>query len=108
MLVHIVMWKLKSEANGRDKAANAVIMKDRLEALPAHIPEIHTLEVGIDISRTAASYDVVLYSQFKDAAALESYRVHPDHIAVGEFIGQVVSERRVVDYYTEEDVCKNA
>ncbi|MCD7914768.1 MAG: Dabb family protein [Tannerellaceae bacterium] len=33
MLKHIVMWKLKAEAEGKTKAENALWMKEHLEAL---------------------------------------------------------------------------
>lgn len=98
MLKHIVMWKLKDNAGGRDKAANAALIKSRLEALAHQIAEITHLEVGVDESHTSASYDLVLYSEFKDSAALETYRVHPAHVEVAELIGPCVIERKVVDY----------
>ncbi len=33
MVKHIVMWKLKDEAHGNDKATNAKMIKESLEAL---------------------------------------------------------------------------
>ena len=43
MIKHIVMWKLKEFAEGAGKAANAAIIKQRLEALARQHPadQIH-------------------------------------------------------------------
>ena len=38
MIKHIVMWKLKDEAEGSDKQTNAKIMKSKLEALWDLVP----------------------------------------------------------------------
>ena len=37
MVKHIVAWKLKSSAGGRDSQENARIMKERLEGLKGKI-----------------------------------------------------------------------
>jgi quinol monooxygenase YgiN len=54
--------------------------------------------VGIDFSKTDASFDVVLYSEFVDQAALDAYQDHPDHKAMMPFIAEARSDRHVVDY----------
>lgn len=48
MLKHIVMWKLKEFAEGKTKAENALIMKESLERLVGIVPEIISLQVGIN------------------------------------------------------------
>ncbi len=62
MIKHIVMWKLKDEAEGNSKAENAKIIKNSLEDLKGKINEIVHLEVGIDVNKSEQAYDVVLYS----------------------------------------------
>ncbi|NTU43494.1 MAG: Dabb family protein [Nitrospirales bacterium] len=98
MIKHIVMWRLRDEAGGKSKAENALIIKERLEALAGRIPGLLRIEVGIDFSATAESGDVLLYSEFESPEALDAYQNHPEHKAVVPFIGEVRSERRVVDY----------
>ncbi|MCQ6963297.1 Dabb family protein [Methanolobus chelungpuianus] len=98
MLKHIVMWKLKETAEGTNKLENALVMKEMLESLPGRIPEIVSLEVGININPTDAAYDVVLYSEFRDEAALYAYQEHPEHVKVADFVAKVREERAVVDY----------
>lgn len=98
MIKHIVMWKLKEEAEGKTKAENALELKKRLEALKAEIVEIKEIEVGLNICDSDQAYDVVLNSVFEDEASLERYQKHPKHLAVGSFIGKIREERVVVDY----------
>ena len=50
MIKHIVMWKLKEQAEGNDKQTNALLMKDKLEAIADIVPGMIKLEVGIDKS----------------------------------------------------------
>lgn len=98
MLKHIVMWRLKDQAEGADRAANAQRIKAALEALRGRIPGLLSLEVGIDVERSPAAFDLVLSSTFESPEALAAYQVHPEHARVAEFIGRVRSERAVVDY----------
>jgi len=98
MVKHIVMWKLKEHAAGNDRATNARLLKEQLEALAGHIPGLLKIEIGIDGSGSAEAADVVLYSELADWQALEAYQQHPLHQAVIPFVGEIRSERRVVDY----------
>lgn len=98
MIKHIVMWKLKPQAQGRDKAANALLMKEKLEELKKKIPGLLKLEVGIDVSQTDSSADVVLYSEFGSQDALDDYQEHSEYVAVKTFIMEVRSERRIATY----------
>lgn len=98
MVKHTVMWRLKDQAQGNPRSANAELMKAKLEALAGRIPGLVAIEVGLDFSATAASADVVLYSELEDRAALAAYQSHPEHEAVKGFIGEVTEARWVVDY----------
>jgi hypothetical protein len=98
MVKHIVFWKLKPQAEGRDAAANALEVKRRLEALRGRIDGLLELEVGIDFSGTDASADVALYSVFTGRAALDAYQAHPEHLAVADFVALVRENRILVDY----------
>ena len=98
MIKHIVMWRLKAFAEGADKATNAARMKEVLDALPAKIPEIGRLEVGLDVSGSESAYDVVLYSEFDSVSSLERYQEHDDHLKAAEFIQKVREDRAAVDY----------
>ena len=98
MIKHIVAWRLKQHAEGRNKAENACLAKQRLEALNGRIPGLLHLEVGIDFGIGDASSDLLLYSEFTDRASLDAYHDHPAHQQVVPFMLAIRDERRVVDY----------
>ena len=98
MVKHVVMWRLKEQANGLNQAELGAELKVRLESLVVKIPEIRSFEVGLNIAPGETASHVVLVSAFDDMGALERYVVHPDHQLVVAFVREVVSERRVVDF----------
>jgi hypothetical protein len=98
MLIHVVIWRLKDEALGADKATNAARLKREIEALVGVVPEIRKLEVGLNEAVSDQAGDVVLYSAFDDWDGLDRYQQHPAHQAVVGLVREIVSERRVVDY----------
>jgi hypothetical protein len=87
------MWRLHDRAH-------APRMKQALEALPALIPAIHKLEVGVNFAAGDAAADLALYSEFATRADLEAYIRHPEHQQVVALIREWVSDRRVADYET--------
>ena len=98
MLKHIVMWKLKDFAEGKEKNENVILIKEMLLSLRAKIPEIKAMEVGININSSEQAYDAVLYSEFEDEKALSTYQNNPEHKKVSEFVGKVRVARTVIDY----------
>lgn len=98
MIKHIVIWKLKDVARSNDRASNAGLIKDKLEALQGQIPGLLKIECGLDFSATAASGDLVLYSEFDSRESLAAYQVHPLHQAIVPSVAAAALERRVVDY----------
>ena len=98
MIRHIVCWKFLGQAEGAAKEENLRKAKTMLESLPEKIPEIRSLEVGIDVTRSEASFDLVLNGTFASVAALEVYQRHPAHLAVVAFLRAVQSAKTVVDY----------
>jgi hypothetical protein len=98
MIKHIVMWKLKDEAEGADRAANARKVKELLDACIGLVPGMGTFEVALAQPGLEATYDVVLYSEFADRDALNAYLDHPQHVALKPFIGAVREARQCMDY----------
>ena len=102
MIKHIVMWKLKDHAEGADKATNVIKLKALLETCRNIVPGLMKLEVGVANATLEATYeatyDVVLYSEFTDKAALDAYQEHPTHQAIKPFIGAVRLERQCMDF----------
>ncbi|MBJ7308779.1 Dabb family protein [Rugamonas sp. CCM 8940] len=98
MIKHIVFWKLKDHAEGADRAGNAAKMKTLLDACANLVPGILKLEAVVAQPGLEATYDVVLYSEFTDKAALDAYQNHPEHVALKPFFGAVREARQCMDY----------
>lgn len=98
MIKHIVMWQLKDFAEGADKAANALKMKQLLDDCADIVPGILKFETALAAPGLEATYDVLLYSEFQSKTALDAYQDHPRHVAVKPFIGAVRQSRQCMDY----------
>lgn len=98
MLRHIVMWQLKDQAEGADKASNAAKMKTMLDECADLTPGVLRFETAVAQPGLEATYDVVLYSEFTSKAALDAYQTHPKHVALKPFFGAIRLARQCMDY----------
>lgn len=98
MIKHIVMWKFKDEACGLSKEENLKRVKTMLEGLVGVIPELISLQVGIDVLNSAMSYDMALICEFETMEALEAYKVNPNHKEISDYVAKVREERACVDF----------
>lgn len=104
MIRHVVMWKLKEEAEGASRQKNAEKMKLILEGLKTTIDEIKNVEVGINITKDedddepGSAYDVVLISDFESELDYTMYTRNPHHKKAVDFINSVIEDRYFVDY----------
>jgi hypothetical protein len=94
MIKHIVCWKVKPEER-KDLVKE---FEKRLMSLPPVISEIKDFEVGVNINKSDAAYDVVLYSSFDSIDDLKTYQGHTKHQEVADFIKANTTQRVVVDY----------
>ena len=98
MIKHIVIWKLKENAEGNTKEINSLEIKRQIESLKGRIDKVLELEVGINFEESSQAYDVVLYSTFHSKDDLNYYQNNEEHLKVVNFIKKVIEERIVVDY----------
>ena len=94
MFKHIVMWRFKPEVMQEDKLE----MKRQLEALADVVPSLQAIEVGLNVAKVDAAYDVVLTTVFEDEAGFQAYATDPLHLEVVDFVRKMVCDRAVVDY----------
>lgn len=94
MIVHIVMFKFKEE----NKESNIKEVVKRLNALLELIPELKSMEVGVNFTDSERVFDLSLYSTFETKEDMASYAIHPEHLKVVELIKSVTLESKVVDY----------
>ena len=98
MIKHIVMWKFKEFAQGRTKKENLELVKSMLEELPSKIDFIRAMEVNFNVNDKAGMFDAVLISEFDTLDDVKRYRVHPDHVAISDYVALVKEDRASVDY----------
>lgn len=95
MVKHVILWKLKEEHNTAEvKSA----MKTNLEALKGVIDGLIEIKIQTDCLATSNA-DVMLYSVFRDEAALKGYAVHPEHVkAADTFVRPFTETRLCMDF----------
>ncbi|MBP3349915.1 MAG: Dabb family protein [Bacteroidaceae bacterium] len=99
MIKHIVMWKLKPEAEGHTARENAQWMKEHLESLMGVVPELLSCEVGINV--VDGNYDACLISTFASIEDMETYKKHPAHVAISTYCKKVRESRVACDFVIE-------
>jgi len=98
MIKHIVMVRLKEAGSLEAKLENANKLKSAIEDLMGKVPELKSMEVGLNLNTKPAAYDLVLTSEFESLEALDIYRVHPEHKKVLELLYELMESTAVVDY----------
>jgi len=81
-----------------NKRRNAERMKAAIDGLMGVVPELLSMEVGMNLSTKASAYDLVLTSTFDSMETLDIYRVHPEHQKVLELLHELMESTAVVDY----------
>jgi hypothetical protein len=84
--------------NDENKEANISKAKKMLNALESSVGTLDSIEVGLNFADEDRAMDLSIITKFKDKDALSQYATHPEHLKVIEFIKQVVSYTKVVDY----------
>ncbi len=98
MVRHVIVWTLKEEFVGDEKAKIIAEIKEGLEGLKGVVPGIVEIKVNT-IGLASSNSDLMLDSLFENEDALNGYTVHPAHVAVAE--GKVrpfVKNRSCFDY----------
>lgn len=83
MVKHIILWQLKDELQGDEKAAVKQGIKEGLEGLQGVIPGLLEIKVYSE-GLPSSNADVMLDSSFTDEEALKGYAIHPEHVKVAD------------------------
>ncbi len=97
MTHHIVMFKFRDDVTPAERDAAAATFKQGIEALPATIPFIRSVKVGININKDE-KWDICLTSAFDNLDDVRSYSVHPAHKAVATALMAHIAQRACVDF----------
>lgn len=98
MINHVVLFKLKKFETPALKQEALNQFESKLLALKNVIPELKYIEVGKHYQLNSPSYDLSLITHFENTDDLDTYRVHPEHKKVIEFVEQIAADRAAVDY----------
>ncbi len=94
MLRHIVMMKFNEKGKAENSAAR---IKDMLIGLLETVEPLKKMEVGVsDFNNNV--FGLVLTADFEDEAGLNTYRVHPGHVKILDYVKEVVEQIAAVDY----------
>lgn len=94
MLNHVVLLKFKPGVSNSEIEA----LEKMLDDLPNKITQIHSYELGRDVTRSEKSYDFALVSLFANTAALERYQKHRQHLPVLKMIEELCENVATVDF----------
>lgn len=94
MLTHIVCWKYKPEVSAEQREGHIAALR----ALPEHISDMVSFNVGADILGLDRSFDTGLVAVFNGRDELDAYTDHPEHLKVAA-MGRELAEKAVsVDF----------
>lgn len=94
MVHHYVMLKFKENT----PADHISAFVSKMLVLSENIDAVASLQMGRDELREARSWDLILDMRFRCYKDLETYRQHPEHIAVMQFNDPFVNSIAVVDF----------
>jgi len=95
-LTHVVMFKFKQPTDEVLEKASSL-----LRGLSGQVPQLISIEVGVDILHSARSYDLAIITRFASMADLEAYQTHPEHVKVLDYLRTVLSGSVAVDFEQE-------
>jgi hypothetical protein len=91
MITHVVLFKFESPEHA-EKAVELLL------GMKGNVPSLLDVEAGVDVTKSARSYQVGLITRHKSRSDLDAYREDPFHKRVAEFVGAHSSGAVAVDF----------
>lgn len=91
------MFRLKKELPAAERRQAMLQFKEDIERLPAVIPQIRAIHVGLNINPDE-EWDICLDSTFDCLEDVRTYAIHPAHVAAATALKPYVATRGCVDY----------
>ena len=95
MIKHVVTFKFKGSPEERKEVATR--FTEALMKLPPEIPQLKSIEVGINVN-PAETWDLVLTATADSLEDVAIYSAHPAHQAAVAIIAPYKLDRACVDY----------
>jgi hypothetical protein len=93
VLTHIALFKLKDRSSENTRAT-----RDRIAAIEGKIPQLLTMQLGINEIASPRAYDIALIQTFESVEAMQAYQVHPVHKALLADVMHLYEAIATVDY----------
>ena len=98
MICHVVLYVMKP---GTAEHEEARLVAQARQKIPL-VPGVKNFKAGRNLEGDSGTYSVALVMEFENAAALDAYRVDPDHQRfVKEIAGPVVAETLRFDFRSD-------
>ena len=97
MVKYMVLFKLTETLTETEKQDVMHRFKEAIEALPARIPTIRHIFVGLNINPDE-KWDICLESEFDTLEDMKAYSIHPDHLAAAGILNGYRQDRACTDY----------
>jgi len=75
-----------------------------LEGLTTQVPELRSLEVGLDSLGLEGSFHLALATTHDSADDLAAYQEHPAHVEFRRWVGPRLAARAAVDVDSDDEV----
>lgn len=95
MIKHVVTFRLNGTPE--ERTATARRFAEALNALPAVIPQLISIETGLNVN-PREDWDIVLTATAASLEDVATYSAHPAHVAAVAIIAPVKAARACVDY----------
>jgi len=95
----ILLYRLKPEACGNQKSTNQVWASEAFAKAKGIIPQLQTLETGININRLDWSCDFSVLLEFRSWEAISIFEAQPLVKEAYEFMDKISCEKRLVEFF---------
>jgi hypothetical protein len=75
LFTHVVFFKFKDRSQENIEKAKTI-----MQGLQGKIPELKSMEIGLDVVHSERSYDIALITRFDNKTDMEVYANHPIHV----------------------------
>ena len=89
MIAHVVCFKMKPFANGKNSSQNLDELIEKLEILKT-IPVVRAMYV--ERNKPGSEYAAALTELFSDEAALDAYENDPTHLGIKDYIFEICED----------------
>jgi len=93
MLTHVVLFKLKDRS-----PENIAATRNRIAQIDGHIPQLCSIQVGVNVVPSDRSYDIALVETFDSVDDMKAYQVHPVHLDLLKDVVPRFEASAAVDY----------